>query len=122
MPSPLPPSPLPFLLPATLVPITIAHIVAVAVIIALVAVACLPPSLSLLLPPLSLPSLLHATLVANAIALFVACHPYCHCHRLNTLALFIAALIIRRMLSSFVAARHCGCVVIIALLPATAHL
>jgi hypothetical protein len=118
---------LPSLLPASLVTITIAHVVAVAIAIALIAVACPPPSSPLLLPLLPSPSSSHL-LVADAIALFVPLtlfitrHPYPRCHPLAVLALFVAALIIRHMLSSFVVTRHHGCVVVDALLPATAHL
>jgi hypothetical protein len=125
---------LPSLSPASLIAITIAHVVAVAITItiaiALVALTRPPPLLPLLslLSPLPLSS--HTTLVNDAIALFIAlalfitCHPYCLCHPLATLALFVAvlALIIRCILSSFVVTRHRGCVVVNALLPATARL
>jgi hypothetical protein len=61
------------------------------------------------LVPLPSPSLLRATLIVVTITL-------------TTLALFVAALIIRPMLSLFVIASRRGYVVINALLPATAHL
>jgi hypothetical protein len=59
------------------------------------------------LPPL--PSLLPTTLITVTIT-----------HA--ALALFVAALIIRRTLLSFFVALHRGCVIVDALLPATAHL
>jgi hypothetical protein len=68
--------------PAILVVLAIAHVATVAIAIALVIIACLPPSLPLLLPPSQLPSLSHAIHVADTIALFVALalfftrHPY----------------------------------------------
>jgi hypothetical protein len=106
--------------PSSLVPVAIAHVVDIVIAIALVAVAHPPP---LLLP---LTTLSHATLIANAMALansalFAARHLIAVTIALATLALFIAGLIIRRMLSLFVVALHRGCVVIDALLLATAH-
>jgi hypothetical protein len=121
-PLPLPPlpSPLPSSSPASLVTITITHIIAfavtIAVIITLVAIA--PPSpllpsisrhhrplhrTSPSLPPpsfssLPLPSSSPTTLIAVTIAL-------------STLALFVAAIIIRFTLSSFHVAHHHGYVV-----------
>jgi hypothetical protein len=93
---------LPSLLPTSLVAIAIAHDVAVAITVAIIldAVTCLPPLLPSLVPPAPLPFLWHTTLIANAITLFVplalffAHHPYCRCHRLAALALFLTALII----------------------------
>jgi hypothetical protein len=82
---------LPSLSPASLVAVAIARVVDVTVAINLVAAACPPPLSPLLLPLKPSLSLSHSTLVTNTIALtlFIAHHPYCHCHCLPTLALFV---------------------------------
>jgi hypothetical protein len=99
------------------------------VAIALVAVACLPPSLPSLLPSLPSPSSSHATLVTDtmaraALAIFVDRHPHCrhhrpchpcplcHCHHHPP-----HALVVCHCPPSW----SCGCLVD-TLLPATAHL
>jgi hypothetical protein len=121
------PLPFPSLLLASLVSVAINHIVHVAITIALVAGTRLPPLLPVLLPLLTWSSLSHTTIVTIAITLlpllslsattFIAITV-----ALETIALFVASLIICCMLSLFANACRHGCVVINALLLGTASL
>jgi len=75
--------------PASLVTITIIHFFAFTAAIALVAVNCLPPSLTLLLPLKPSLSSSNSTLITNTITrfipltLFITRHPYPHLAALN---------------------------------------